>query len=179
MIGLVSSLLNPVAAPAVAGKGEDGGVLQKQASGYEIVLKREPSNLNALLGLAEIRRKQGRVQDTIALLKQAQQSSPDPSLTMNIAQLYQQTGQPILALAEYDAVLRAVPDYAPALLGKAITLKIAGQIKPAQELYLKALEKAPKEFKPQITQAFESVPVPAPAPPAPASVPPAPALPKK
>jgi len=161
LIAFFGSIFSPTATADVAVQGgEDGSLLQKQAAGYEVVLKREPNNTNALMGLVEVRRKQGRTQEAIALLEQAE-SYGDPSLTMSLAQLYQQTGQTPKALAAYDRILLLIPDWVPALLGKAITLKMAGQTQAAQELYVKALAKAPEDLKPQVIESFTKAQAPA------------------
>jgi len=160
VIPLVSSILNATTAPAaVAPKGDkDGSVLSRQAEGYSLVLKREPNNMSALMGLIQVRRQQGRIPEAIALLEKAQQSGADPSVTLSLAELYQQTNQTAKALTAYDQLMVLIPDFLPAMVGKAVTLKKAGKLKEAEALYLKALTKAPDNVKPQVMAAYGQVP---------------------
>jgi tetratricopeptide (TPR) repeat protein len=104
--------------------------------------------------LAQIRLQQGRTKDAIQLLKQAELFSRDPRVTLEIAGLYQQSGQTDLALSTYDSLMKTFPDAYPVLLGKAITLKSAGRLQEAQDLYTKALAKAPDNAKADVINIF-------------------------
>ncbi len=167
LLQLISSIggssTKPATAP-VADKGGDSTLLSRQADGFALVLKREPNNFNALTGLADIRLKQGNIPAAIALYKQLRANTTDPqasiSATLEIARLYQQTGQIPEALAEFDGLLKINPKFAPALLGKAVTLKMSGQTQAAQAQYLQALAAASAELKPQITEIFSKVQTP-------------------
>ena len=53
------------------------------------------------------------------------------------------TGQPALAITEYDAVLAAKPDDMRALVNKGVALDLLGRHDDAQALYRKALALAP------------------------------------
>jgi len=144
----------PATPDAQTSSGSGDPALQRKADGYEIVIKREPTNLSALQSLAQIRLQQGRTRDAIQLLKQAELFSRDPRVTLEIAGLYQQSGQTDLALSTYDSLMKTFPDAYPVLLGKAITLKSAGRLKEAQDLYTKALAKAPDNAKADVINIF-------------------------
>ncbi len=173
LFSIVATILSPAANTGVSDSaGEDATLLQRQATGYETVLKREPDNMNAISGLADIRARQGKLEEAITLLRKAQQTSGDPRVTLSIAELYQKNGKVKEALQEYDILLTFIPDFLPALLGKATTLKAAGRLPEAQKVYAQALAKAPENLKKDVAEAYSKVKAGTPPAPVPAAKPP-------
>jgi tetratricopeptide (TPR) repeat protein len=161
LIGVINSIATPVASPE-ANTANDGGGLKRKADGYAIVLKREPDNVTALTGLAEIRRQQGNYAEAIRLYTQLEETTEDGQTrvqaSMTIAELYQKAGQLPQALAKYDFLLALDPKNIPAQLGKAMALKGAGRLPEANALYLNLLTTAPAELKKQITEIYSKAP---------------------
>lgn len=94
--------------------------LEAEALGYQLVLGREPDNVNALQGLLENRLKQGNLQEAIAPLERLAQLRPDQiEYTILLAQAKQQVKDYEGAANIYRNLLTRNPLEIPALKGLA------------------------------------------------------------
>jgi tetratricopeptide (TPR) repeat protein len=90
---LVSSILQQSRMNNATGTPLDANTrrLEAEALGYELVLEREPDNVNALQGLLENRLRQGNLKDAIAPLERLSQLIPEQiEYTLLLAQTKQQ-----------------------------------------------------------------------------------------
>ena len=85
--------------------------LEAQASGYQLVLEREPENQIALRGLLEIRLKQGDLEGATAPLEQMVQLHPEQTeYAVLLAQVKQRLGDEGGAVDAYYTALARQPD---------------------------------------------------------------------
>jgi len=83
------------------------GDLEAASAGYQAALVDWPGSYTALEGLAKVRAAQGRTAEAIALYRQAIAIVPQPQYLAALGDLYQLTGQTVLADQQY-ATVRAI-----------------------------------------------------------------------
>ncbi|HBC41434.1 MAG TPA: hypothetical protein DCZ88_05925 [Pseudanabaena sp.] len=87
-----------------------------QIEGFEAVLKSDPKNQTALIGLVNLRNQLGKVKETIEPLQTLSDTFPDtPEYRMTLAKTYLELKDPKNAVAEYRKILTTKPGYIPAL----------------------------------------------------------------
>jgi len=87
-----------------------------QIEGFEAVLKSDPKNQTALIGLVNLRNQLGKVKETIEPLQTLSDAFPDtPEYRMTLAKTYLELKDPKNAAAEYRKILTTKPGYIPAL----------------------------------------------------------------
>jgi tetratricopeptide (TPR) repeat protein len=87
-----------------------------QIEGFEAVLKSDPKNQTALIGLVNLRNQLGKTKETIEPLQTLADTFPDqPEYRMTLARTYIELKDPKNALAEYRKILTTKPGYIPAL----------------------------------------------------------------
>lgn len=92
--------------------------LENQALGYQMILEREPGNLNALQGLLETRLQQGDLTQALIPLEQLAQLQPEQiQYSILLAQSKQQLQDEEGAARIYRNLLAKQPDSLPALKG--------------------------------------------------------------
>ena len=90
--------------------------LKIQIEGFEAVLKSDPKNQTALIGLVNLRNQIGNSKGTIEPLQTLADTFPDqPDYRMTLARTYIELKDPKNASAEYRKVLTTKPGYIPAL----------------------------------------------------------------
>jgi tetratricopeptide (TPR) repeat protein len=121
---LVSSMLqsNPSlrgnSTAAVEGFSGEQSKLEIEASGYQVVLEREPDNQNALRGLLNVRLRQGDLNAAIEPLERlAQLNSQEPEYMLLLAQAKQQIQDFDGAASTYRTILASSPNEMRALKG--------------------------------------------------------------
>ncbi len=87
-----------------------------QIEGFEAVLKSDPKNQTALIGLVNLRNQLGKTKETIEPLQTLADAFPDqPEYRMTLARTYIELKDPKNALAEYRKILATKPGFIPAL----------------------------------------------------------------
>lgn len=87
-----------------------------QIEGFEAVLKSDPKNQTALIGLVNLRNQLGKVKETIEPLQTLSDAFPDtPEYRMTLAKTYLELKDTKNAAAEYRKILMTKPGYIPAL----------------------------------------------------------------
>jgi tetratricopeptide (TPR) repeat protein len=87
-----------------------------QIEGFEAVLKSDPKNQTALIGLVNLRNQLGKVKETIEPLQTLSDTFPDtPEYRMTLAKTYLELKDTKNAVAEYRKILTTKPGYIPAL----------------------------------------------------------------
>ena len=87
-----------------------------QIEGFEAVLKSDPKNQTALIGLVNLRNQLGKAKDTIEPLQILADTFPDqPEYRMTLARTFIELKDPKSASAEYRKILTTKPGYIPAL----------------------------------------------------------------
>ena len=87
-----------------------------QIEGFEAVLKSDPKNQTALIGLVNLRNQLGKTKETIEPLQILSDTFPDtPEYRMTLAKTYLELKDPKNAAAEYRKILTTKPGYIPAL----------------------------------------------------------------
>jgi len=87
-----------------------------QIEGFEAVLKSDPKNQTALIGLVNLRNQLGKTKETIEPLQTLADTFPDQAeYRMTLARTYIQLKDPKNAAAEYRKILTTKPGYIPAL----------------------------------------------------------------
>jgi tetratricopeptide (TPR) repeat protein len=90
--------------------------IKNQIEGFEAVLKSDPKNQTALIGLVNLRNQLGKVKETIEPLQTLADSFPDqPEYRMILAKTYLELKEPQNTAAEYRKILTTKPGYIPAL----------------------------------------------------------------
>ncbi len=116
------------------------GEIPQAAEEYDRVLKARPEDSGALLGSALVALKTGRAAEAIKLLEQARTSDPaNEAARRNLAILYDEGGQLLPAIAEYQAVLSLDPSAREIRFHLGRALARAGRKQEAEEqlrLYL-------------------------------------------
>jgi tetratricopeptide (TPR) repeat protein len=87
-----------------------------QIEGFEAVLKSDPKNQTALIGLVNLRNQLGKTKETIEPLQILSDTFPDqPEYRMTLARTYIELKDPKNASAEYRKVLTTKPGFIPAI----------------------------------------------------------------
>ena len=90
--------------------------VKNQIEGFEAVLKSDPKNQTALIGLVNLRNQLGNAKGTIEPLQTLADTFPDqPDYRMTLARTYIELKDTKNALAEYRKILTTKPGYIPAL----------------------------------------------------------------
>ena len=118
LLALVGFSLLPVVGSIAQQASSQAGVvpnqspqLEAQASGYQLVLEREPENQIALRGLLEIRLKQGDLEGATVPLEQMVQLHPEQTeYAVLLAQVKQRLGDEEGAVDAYYTALAKQPD---------------------------------------------------------------------
>ncbi|MBV8882418.1 MAG: tetratricopeptide repeat protein [Chroococcidiopsidaceae cyanobacterium CP_BM_RX_35] len=109
-----------------------------------------PKNFAALRELT-ILEQRGQFDQAVSLMEKLVQQEPnDIALRLQLAQLYQFTGQVTKAETVYDWVLTMQKNNLNALVGKATMREVQGDIKTAKVLFAQAENVAPKRFKAKV-----------------------------
>ena len=117
---------------------------------YEQLLRRQPKNLDALNELAVLRQR-GQFEQAITLAEKLIQQEPENlEIRLQLAHLYEITGQVTKAETTYDQVLAKQENNLKALVGKAVLRKAQGDIETASALFIQAEKAAPTKLKSQI-----------------------------
>jgi len=116
---LIGSLFAPTT-PSVATNPNQSNSEQDrikiQIEGFEAVLKSDPKNQTALIGLVNLRNQLGKVRETVEPLQTLADTFPDtPDYRMTLARAYVELKEPQNASAEYRKILTTKPGYLPAL----------------------------------------------------------------
>jgi Flp pilus assembly protein TadD len=136
--------LDGAAGQNVAQAAEQSGDLALAAQIYAQAAAANPGDATAQLRYADVLARGGDIAAARDLLKSRLATVSDPlQLRNGLGSIYVVTGQPALAITEYDAVLAAKPDNMRALVNKGVALDLLGRHDDAQALYRKALASAP------------------------------------
>ena len=128
----------------VAQAAVQSGDLALAAQIYARAAAANPGDAAAQLRYADVLARGGDIAAARELLKSRLATVSDPQQLRNgLGSIYVVTGQPALAITEYDAVLAASPDDMRALVNKGVALDLLGRHDDAQALYRKALALAP------------------------------------
>jgi tetratricopeptide (TPR) repeat protein len=121
MLPLVSSVIQASQAgnaPLSKGAEPSSTVLASQVTGYELVLQREPDNINAWRGLLETQLRQGNIEAAIAPLQKLTQLDPQAlDYGLLLAQTQQYLKNEAEAIATYQALLITHPQNIQVLKG--------------------------------------------------------------
>jgi tetratricopeptide (TPR) repeat protein len=116
LIGGLFSSPNPQAANNANANTSEQDRVKIQIEGFEAVLKSDPKNQTALIGLVNLRNQLGKTKETIEPLQTLADTFPDqPEYRMTLARTYIELKDPKNALAEYRKILTTKPGYIPAL----------------------------------------------------------------
>ncbi len=116
LIGGLFSTPNPQAANNANANTSEQDRIKIQIEGFEAVLKSDPKNQTALIGLVNLRNQLGKAKETIEPLQTLADTFPDqPEYRMTLARTYIELKDPKNALAEYRKILTTKPGYIPAL----------------------------------------------------------------
>lgn len=117
---------------------------------YEWVFQRQSKNLDALSNLDTLRLR-GQFDQAIPLTEKLIQQEPERlELRLQLARLYELTGQVSKAETSYDLVLARQKNNLKALVGKAVLRKAHGDTKTAEALFAQAEKAAPAKLKQQV-----------------------------
>jgi tetratricopeptide (TPR) repeat protein len=90
--------------------------IKNQIEGFEAVLKGDPKNQTALIGLVNLRNQLGKTKETIEPLQTLADTFPDqPEYRMTLARTYIELKDPKNASAEYRKILTTKPGFIPAI----------------------------------------------------------------
>lgn len=99
-------------------------------------LKTNPNDLAALVGLADMEFDAAKFDRAIPYYRRALVLDPgNPDVRTDFATALHQTGHDLEALAELEAVVKARPDFAPALYNRAVVLRAIGRRSDAQAAF--------------------------------------------
>lgn len=103
------------------------GRLDSAAAGFERVLEDRPENVDALLYLGRIHRREGRYGESAASLREAVRVAPaDPDIRRELGHLFMELGQPRSAIEQYERALEQDPDGIRTWAGLIRALRAAG-----------------------------------------------------
>ena len=140
----VPAALSGDAGQHVAQAAVQSGDLALAAQVYGQESAANPGDAAAQLRYADALARGGDFAAARDLLESRLATVSDPvQLRNGLGSIYVVTGQPALAITEYDAVLAAKPDDMRALVNKGVALDLLGRHDDAQPLYRKALALAP------------------------------------
>lgn len=116
---LIGSVFAPPAQQAATNSAQNASEQERikiQIEGFEAVLKSDPKNQTALIGLVNLRNQLGNAKGTIEPLQTLADSFPDqPEYRMTLARTYIELKDPKNASAEYRKILTTKPGFIPAL----------------------------------------------------------------
>lgn len=147
------------------------GDLEGAAQVYRQVLDQRPGDMNALQGLTALLVQQERPQAAIGLLQdtlatdnrlqaEGAASGVDTiSVKLLLAQVQLEANNPSQALSLYEEAMAEAPDDFRPVLAKALVLQEQGNAEESQTLFAQAEELAPAQFKDQIQQMANPVPM--------------------
>jgi tetratricopeptide (TPR) repeat protein len=116
LIGGLFSSPNPQAANNANANTSEQDRIKIQIEGFEAVLKSDPKNQTALIGLVNLRNQLGKAKETIEPLQTLADTFPDqPEYRMTLARTYIELKDPKNALAEYRKILTTKPGFIPAI----------------------------------------------------------------
>ena len=125
---------------------QEQSVLESEATGYQMVLQREPDNQTALQGLLEVKFKQGDIDGIIPPLERLAEINPmETSYALLLAQTKQQVGDLLGATNAYRSILTNQPGNTFALKGAADLLVKQNLAPDAINLVQDTLKKATDE----------------------------------
>jgi tetratricopeptide (TPR) repeat protein len=134
-------LLQTAMAHHQAGRLADAGAL------YELTLRLQPTNFDALHLLGLVRLGQGQVEHGIALIRQAIALYPDFALAYaNLGSELNRLGRVVEGLDAYDRAVALAPDLAVAHAGRGRTLRSMGRWGEAAESFGRALAVQPDDL---------------------------------
>ncbi len=126
------------------------GVIGLLAMDYKQFLQGESKNLDALSNTATLEQRE-QFDKVISLTEKLVQQKPDRlELRLQLAQLYEITGQVTKAETAYDQVLAQQKNNLKALVGKAVLRNAQGDTKTAAALFAQAEKAAPTDLKAQV-----------------------------
>ncbi len=126
------------------------GVLGLFSVNYERVFQRQPKNLDSLTYVNTLRQR-GQFNQATSIMEQLVQQEPEIlDLRLQLADLYEITGQVQKAETAYDQVLAQQKNNIRALIGKALLRKSYGDIETASLLFAQAEAAAPADSKAQV-----------------------------
>lgn len=126
------------------------GVIGLLSVDYKWVLQHQSKNLDALSHLATLRQR-GQFDQAVPLMEKLVEQSPEQlELRLQLANLYEITGQVPKAETAYDHVLAHQKNNLKALIGKAVLRQAQGDINMASFLFSQAEKAAPAELKAQV-----------------------------
>lgn len=116
---LVGGLFAPTTPPVADNSNQSNSEQERikiQIEGFEAVLKSDPKNQTALIGLVNLRNQLGKIRETVEPLQTLADTFPEqPEYRMTLARAYVELKEPQNASAEYRKILTTKPGYLPAL----------------------------------------------------------------
>ncbi|HKD58389.1 MAG TPA: tetratricopeptide repeat protein [Hyphomicrobiaceae bacterium] len=152
LVAACSQSRGDVGAPGLSGEAgqhvaqaaEESGDVELAGQIYAEAAAANPSDAAAQLRYADVLARGGDIAAAGDLLKSRLATVSDPLLLRDgLGSIYVVSGEPTLAVTEYDAVLAAKPNDMRALVNKGVALDLLGRHGDAQALYQKALAFAP------------------------------------
>ena len=125
---------------------------------YKRVLERQPNNLDVrqstnidTLKNLDTLRQRGQFDQAVPLMEKLVQQEPSSlELRLQLARLYELTGQVTRAETAYDQILAQEKNNFKALVGKALLRQAQGDTKTASVLFAQAEKVAPTDLKAQV-----------------------------
>ena len=103
------------------------GRMDSAAAGFERVLEDRPGNVNALLYLGRIHRREGRFRESSESLREAARRAPsDADVRRELGHLFMDLGQPRAAVEQYERALELDPEGVRTWAGLIRALRAAG-----------------------------------------------------
>ncbi len=132
------------------------GIISPLFIDYKQLLQRQPKNLDALENIDNMQLR-GQFYQAISLMEQLVLKQPDRiDLRLQLAKLYEFTGQVSKAQTAYDQVLVHQKNNLKALVGLAMLRHAEGDIKTAEALFAQAEKAAPTDLKAQVHAAAQN-----------------------
>jgi Flp pilus assembly protein TadD len=114
---------------------------------YQDILKEEPDNHKARLGLAYAHRKAGQLEQSIDIYQTLNAANPqDPVVKVEMAKIYIAQQNALEAQTILKEILTEYPKDSVGLNLMGVSYDLEGKHKQAQEYYIKAREISPKEL---------------------------------
>ncbi|GAB5377181.1 MAG: tetratricopeptide repeat protein [Acuticoccus sp.] len=124
---------------------QKGGIEQAEYI-YTKLIEHDPQNASALQFLGMIRHTQGRNEEAVALVREAQVIAPhEPGILMNLGNVLLEDGQAEAALEAYRRMLELAPREASAWNNMGVLLRTMGRVELAEEALRKAIELDPQD----------------------------------
>ncbi len=118
---------------------------------YKQIFQNESHNLDTMENLAVLHESRGQFYQALPLMEKLVQQKPERlDLRLQLANLYQFTGQASRAEIAYDQVLAQQNNNFKALVGKATLRSVRGDIKTATAMFAQAEKAAPTDLKAQV-----------------------------